>query len=356
MSAGASGDGRAEPIVVCVQHPASPDLSRLNVPAARTLDLRSHPFREGVALRRARQAPPVPAALLEKAPVPDAAIRRTWAEVEALVTLDLPIEWLEAMPRLRFVQAYSAGLEQFPLEALAARGIRIASASGAGAPAIAEFVFGRLIEVFRNLREIESMQRAGAFHRPGGRTLAGHTIGIVGLGAIGSAVARLARAFDLRILATRRSAQPGDESPLVDALYPSSELDVLLAESDILVLCAPASPETADLIDGAALGRMKEGAVLCNVARGSLVDEPALAEALGAGHLGAAILDVTREEPLPADSPLWTAPRLHLSPHCSIPPDAYDARLLDLFAENLVRYAAGDALRNEVAVAADGRA
>jgi phosphoglycerate dehydrogenase-like enzyme len=122
----------------------------------------------------------------------------------------------------------------------------------------------------------------------------------------------------------------------------------LLAESDVVVLCAPATAETKDLIDRAALARMKPGAVLCNVARGALVDEDALIRALGSGHLAAAILDVTRREPLPKDDPLWAAPNLYLSPHSSIPPDAYDERLLALFARNLRAYANGSPLENLV--------
>ena len=98
--------------------------------------------------------------------------------------MDLPLERLDEMPRLAWVQSYSAGLEQFSLGTLAERGIALTNAAGAGAPAIAEFVFGRLVEVFRNLRGIEAMQRARDFHRPGGRTLSGRTLGIVGLGAI----------------------------------------------------------------------------------------------------------------------------------------------------------------------------
>ena len=339
------------PLVACIHHPADPDLALVRALAAdaqRPLDLRVIPFKESVKLRRARQTPPVPEALLAKAPVPDAATRETWREVEALCTLDLPVEWLDAMPELRFVQAYSAGLEQMPVEALAARGIRLANAAGAGAPAIAEFVFGRLVEVFRNVRGIEAMQRERSFHRPGGRTLAGRTLGIVGLGAIGSAVARLARAFDMRTIATRRSARTGDTSALVDALHGPEGLPRLLAESDVVVLCAPATSETHELIDGSALAAMKEGAVLCNVARGALVDERALVQALESGRLGAAILDVTREEPLPAEDPLWSAPNVYLSPHSSIPPDAYDARLLALFARNLRAWSAGERLENEI--------
>lgn len=338
-------------VVACIHHPTEPDLELVREVAGETvrpLDLRALPLRESVKLRKARSTPPVPEELLATAPEPDAATLDAWSAVEVVCSLDLPTSWIDAMPKLRLVQAYSAGLEQFPLEVLAERGIRLVNAAGAGAPAIAEFVFGRLIEVFRNLRSIEAMQRERAFHRPGGRTLAGKTLGIVGLGAIGSAVAKLGRAFDMKTVATRRSAKPGEPSELVDVLHGPEGLGDLLATSDVVVLCAPATSETADLIDADAFASMKEGAVLCNVARGALVDEVALVGALESGRLAAAILDVTRREPLPQDDPLWDAPNLHLSPHSSIPPDAYDARLLALFARNLRAYAVGEALENEV--------
>lgn len=337
--------------VVCVHHPADADLDDLRRrigPAAEALDLRRLPFKESVKLRRARQAPPVPAELLADAEPLEAALLEAWQEAEAILTLDLPRELLDDLPKLRWVQAYSAGLEHLPLDALAERGVVVTNAAGVGAPAIAEFAFGRLVEVFRNLRGIEAMQREGRFHRPGGRTLAGRTLGIVGLGAIGTAVARLARAFEMETIATRRSARPGDTSPEVDALFGPEGLDTLLARADVVVLCAPATPETEGLLDAAAIARMKPGAVLCNVARGALVDEAALVEALEQERLGAAILDVTRQEPLPPGDPLWSAPNVYLSPHCSIPPDAYDARLLALFAENLRRFVAGEPLRNRV--------
>ncbi len=286
--------------------------------------------------------------LLALAPTPNDALQAAWREAEALLTMDLPLERLDEMPRLAWVQSYSAGLEQFSLGTLAERGIALTNAAGAGAPAIAEFVFGRLVEVFRNLRGIEAMQRARDFHRPGGRTLSGRTLGIVGLGAIGGEVARLGRAFGMRTLANKRSAQLGDVSPLVDRLLGPDGLSEILSESDVVVLCAPATAETTNLIDAEALSRMKQGAVLVNVARGGLVDEGALLRALQCEHLSAAILDVTRTEPLPKSDPLWDAPNLYLSPHSSIPPDAYDARLLDLFAENVRRYVLGEALVNQI--------
>ncbi len=343
------------PVVVCLHHPPKVDLDAIRAtlaPQGRSVDLRLLPFKESVKLRRARQHPPVPAELLVSAPEPSEELVRGWRAAEVIVTMDLPVERLDDMPKLRWVQAYSAGLEHFPLAALAARGIRVTNAAGVGAPAIAEFVFGRLIEVFRNLRGLEAMQAERAFHRPGGRSLAGRTLGIVGLGAIGGEVARLGRAFGMKTIATRRSARAGDRSDRVDTLYGPEGLDALLRDSDVIVLCAPATPETEDLIDAGALSKLKPSAVLVNVARGALVDESALVEALVEERLGAAVLDVTRREPLPADDPLWSAPNVYLSPHSSIPPDAYDERFISVFAQNLRRYLAGEALANEIDLSA----
>ncbi len=159
----------------------------------------------------------------------------------------------------------------------------------------------------------------------------------------------------MNTIATRRTARPWDVSSEVDALHGTEGLPTLLEVSDAIVLCAPATPETENLIDATALSRLKRGAVLCNVARGNLVDERALREALEDGRVGAAILDVTRREPLPADDPLWEAPNLYLSPHSSIPPDAYDTRLLGLFAANLRRHVLGEPLENVVDCAALAR-
>jgi phosphoglycerate dehydrogenase-like enzyme len=124
----------------------------------------------------------------------------------------------------------------------------------------------------------------------------------------------------------------------------------VLARSDAVVVCAPATSDTDDLIDREALATMREGAILCNVARGSLVDEDAVVDALRSGHLKAAILDVTREEPLPADSPLWTTPGVYLSPHSSASLERYADLLFDLFADNLARFLDGRPLRNVVDV------
>lgn len=344
---------QGEALVVGIHHPASVDVdacvARLSG-AARPVELTALPFKEKLRVRMARAAGPLPEALKTAAPEPSAEIRALWKRCEVLLALDLPEERLPAMPRLRFVQAYSSGVEHLHPERLAAQGIQLASAAGVGAVPIAEFALGRLLEVWKNTRHIEAMQRERQFTRPASRVLAGATLGIVGLGAIGTALAQRARAFGMRVVATRRHPERGGHA--VDELFAPDELPKLLEQSDAIVLCAPETADTRNLIDAQALGRLRPGAVLCNVARGGLVDEEALRAALEAGQLGAAILDVTRQEPLPADDPLFLAPNLYLSPHCAAAPEAYDERVLDLFVRNLHRYAAGEALENRVDAAA----
>ena len=339
------------PLVVCVNHPPVFDEAGLRLALAqspRAVQVHVVPFKESLEIRRARSAGSPDAERLAGAPQPDDPARALLAEAEALLVLDLPPAILEACTRLRFVQAFSSGIEHLPAAALQARGVALSTAAGAGAAPIAEFALARILEVWKHLRELGSMQRERRFQRPGGRVLAGCTLGVVGLGAIGSALAVRARALGMRVVATRAHPERGAEPGLVDEVLGPRELPQLLGEADVVALCVPHTRETADLLDAAALAAMKPGAVLCNVARGSLVDEAALLESLEAGQLSAAILDVTREEPLPAESPLWDAPNLYLSPHSALSPEAYVGSVLELFARNLCRYAAGERPANLV--------
>jgi phosphoglycerate dehydrogenase-like enzyme len=341
----------SDPLVVCVNHPDEFDRERFRARVdglARPVELLVAPYREGLKLRMARRKPPVPAELLAAAPPLTDELRAAWARCEVLLGLDVPPELPALAPRLRWVQAFSAGLEHLDVAGLVGRGIALTSAAGVGAAPIAEFALGRLLEVWKETRAIEQMQRERRFTRPPGRMLAGCTLGVVGLGAIGSAIAARAKALGMRVIATRRRWQPGQSSPLADELHGPDGLEHLLEVSDAVVLCAPDSPRTRDLIDAKALARMKPGAVLVNVARGTLVDEAALLAALREGRLRAAILDVTRVEPLPPGDPLWDAPNLYLSPHCSVSPDAYVERMLDFLAENVARWLHGEPLANLV--------
>jgi phosphoglycerate dehydrogenase-like enzyme len=152
----------------------------------------------------------------------------------------------------------------------------------------------------------------------------------------------------MRVVANRRRAAPGDTDPDVDELFTADDLDRMIAECDAVVLAAAATPDTIGLFDRDRLGVMKEGAVFCNMARGSLVDEDALLDALRSGHLSAAILDTTAVEPTPPDHPLWTAPHCYLSPHISAGGVDYAGALLELVERNLRHLVDGEPLENVV--------
>lgn len=278
---------------------------------------------------------------------PSAAELAVWARAGAAMALDVPKGIGELAPGLGWVQAIGAGIDHLTHSGLP-DGCVITNAAGVAAAPIAEFAIGRLLAVWKRFGEIDEAQRAHEWKAKFGRSVEGLTLGIIGLGAIGTAVAVRARAFEMHTIGTRRSYQEGHEHPAVDELRGTGDLHEVLARCDGVVVSAPGTQETENLFDAAAFAAMKPGAVFCNVGRGSLVDEPALIAALTSGHLGAAILDVTRQEPLPADDPLWDAPNIFISPHCSTAQDRYNEKLLALFADNLGRYLRGEELRNVV--------
>jgi phosphoglycerate dehydrogenase-like enzyme len=339
-------------LVVGILWPAAFDtdglLAGIGSEAAERVEVVCAHYEEDHELRTLRATERDRGVIRSRSPEITPALKDVLGRSEAIMALDVPVDLVELAPNLRWIQAIGAGTNQFDHEGLRHAGIRLTSAAGVGAPPIAEFVIGRLLEVWKHARELEQYQREHRWVFTQGRLLAGCTLGIVGLGAIGSEIARRARGLDMRVIATRRSYQPGMTHPHADELFGPDDLDTLLERSDALVLCAPATDETADLIGAAQLARMKPGAVLCNVARGTLVDEDALVDALRSGHIGAAILDVMRREPLPPDDPLWDAPNTYLSPHSSTSREGYDDRLRDLLGRNLVRFLADEPLVNVV--------
>ena len=209
-----------------------------------------------------------------------------------------------------------------------------------------------ILALSRRLPEARDNQRAGHWRGMIGDLarredqLTGKTLLVVGLGRIGSRLARLAKAFDMRVLATRRDPAAGAAG--ADAVYGNDRLHALLGEADIVALACPLTPETEKLIDAAALAAMKPSAHLINVARGRVVDEPALIQALQEGRLAAAALDVTAEEPLPAASPLWSLPNVLLTPHTAGETRAYEDGVIDLLLANLERLRSGASLVNEL--------
>jgi phosphoglycerate dehydrogenase-like enzyme len=286
-----------------------------------------------------------------------------WGQVEVLYTLSA-IPDRSRVPRLRWVQLHSAGVNHLLDTWLWRSDLPMTTTSGIHAPTIAEYVVMVMLAFAHRLpRMLRYQARAewpkGRWEKFVPRELRGATLGIVGYGHIGREIGRLARAFGMRILAVRRSASanplayqlpelasaPGAEP---DKLVTPDHMLDLLAESDYVVLTAPYTSATHHLIDETALRAMQPGAVLVNVARGPLVDEAALVRALREGWIAGAALDVFEQEPLPPDSPLWAMENVIISPHVAGFTPHYDRRAADLFAENLRRYLAGQPLLNQV--------
>jgi phosphoglycerate dehydrogenase-like enzyme len=270
------------------------------------------------------------------------------AAVDIAVALDLPPEVASHAPNLRWVQSYGAGTAHLLAAGLVEAGIVLTSGAGVNATGIAEFAVARVLQHWKAFRTFDDFQSRRHWDHSPTRELAASTVGLIGLGAINGAVATRLQAFDVRVLATRRSAAPGDTAPAVDELYPAADLHAMLRQCDAVVAAVPGTVETEQLMDAAAFAAMKPGAFFVNVGRGSLVDEAALLDVLRSGHLSGAALDVTVNEPMPADDPLWDAPNVYLSPHSATAGGSLWPNLLKLFCENLRRYLAGEELLNEV--------
>ena len=222
----------------------------------------------------------------------------------------------------------------------------VTSASGLFADQVAEQTLALLLGLLRGLPTFFRAQQKREFIRRPTRDLHRTTVGIVGLGGNGTRIAEVLRPFKTRLIATDMFA---DEKPtFVDELWPADKLDRLLAESDVVILCAPLNEQTQGMIAARELAQMKRGAILINVARGPIVVEADLVAALESGHLGGAGLDVTEIEPLPADSKLWELPRVIITPHVGAQAARRADDTTDLVCENLRRYFAGRPLVNLV--------
>jgi phosphoglycerate dehydrogenase-like enzyme len=276
------------------------------------------------------------------------------AQADVLVVSGLWRNELVALaPRLRFIQSIGAGTDQFDREVLRGRGIRLASAAGVNARAVSEHAMSLILALARRLPEARDNQARrhwrGMIGDLGQREdeLQGKTLVIVGLGKIGGRLAQLAKAFDMRVIGVRRD--PAGGRGAADEVHALSALPGLLPAADFVALTCPLTPETTNLIDATALAAMRPSAYLVNCARGRVVDEPALVTALREGRIAGAGIDVTWEEPLPAESPLWDAPNAFITPHTAGETRRYEDNVLDILMENLTRQWRGEAaLQNQV--------
>lgn len=253
-------------------------------------------------------------------------------------------------PKLAWLHVFNAGVDHPIYTEMLGRGVRLTTSSGTAAVPIAQTAITALLMLARNFPRWLDAQREHRWDpmRPPDvpRDIAGQTMVILGIGHIGREIARLARALGLNVIGVRRSPrQAGDP---VDEMYAPQRLPEVLPRADWLVIAAPLTPETHGLIDAERLGLLPAHARLINVARGEIVDESALIDALRSGRLAGAYLDVFQEEPLPASSPLWELPNVLVTPHNAGAALGNDERIYEMFLENFARWQRGEALLNEV--------
>jgi glyoxylate reductase len=296
----------------------------------------------GTALDRLRAEHEVDVWPDREPPPRDELVRRA-ADAEGLLSLltdQLDADTIRQLPELRVIANYAVGYNNIDLATAAARGIKVGNTPDVLTDATADVTFALLLAAARRLPEAFTAARSGEWlgWEPAaflGAEVYGQTLGIIGFGRIGQAVARRASGFDMRVVH-------------VSSDDPPQALHELLEQSDFVSIHTPLSPATRHLIDADALSRMKPTAVLINTARGDIVDQPALIDALHEGQLGGAALDVTDPEPPAPDDPLLEAPRLVLTPHIGSATAAARARMADLAVDNLLAGLAGEPLPHEV--------
>lgn len=276
-------------------------------------------------------------------------------EAEILCAFTMPTNWPELAPHLRWLQYPGAGVDGLRPSGLLDQQSRvlITTASGIHATTISEYVFGSML-MFNwkwphmvRLQDGHVWANSSGWYNLGGRELAGTTLGVVGLGHIGRRIAQVGRAFGMRVVGMRRAfAQEHENDPDLAQSYPPVRLQEMLGQCDYVVISVPLTPETEHLIGESELRAMKSHAYLVNIARGHVIDEQALVQALREGWIGGAGLDVVETEPLPSNSPLYGMANVILTPHVAGISIHYEQRLALLFAENLRRYRAGETLFN----------
>lgn len=248
---------------------------------------------------------------------------------------------LAACPNLKLICILATGYNVVDCAAAAKRGIPVCNVPGYGTASVAQFTFGLLLELCHQIGVHNASVHNGewtacpdfCYWKTPQMELAGKTLGIIGYGSIGRAVGKIAEAFGMKVLAYSRTKRPN--TSYVD-------LDTLLAESDVITLHCPLFPETKHIIDEAAIAKMKDGAILLNTARGPLIDEAAVADALRSGKLKGAAMDVVDSEPIPADSPLLQAPNCIITPHIAWAPIEARQRILDITADSIKGFLSGN--------------
>lgn len=255
--------------------------------------------------------------------------------------------------KLKYIQSIGAGYDQFPLDELRKRGIRLANASGVNQNAVAEHAMSMMLAFNRHIHTGRDNQNSHTWRGMLGDLtkredeLLGKTLLIVGMGAIGSRLARFAKAFDMNVVATKRD--PSTAVGPADEVVTPDQLNKKIPDADFVALTCPLTPETTNIVDAGVLSAMKPTAYLINVARGQCVDEPALINALKSGEIAGAGIDHFWDEPLLADSVFWDLENVIITPHTGGETRLYEERVIDILNDNLARLWNGDSeLRNQI--------
>lgn len=265
-------------------------------------------------------------------------------DAEIIIGWSLRPQQLASARNLRWIHSPAAAVHQLLFPELVDSDVMLTNGRDVNGPVVAEHVMALILALAKNLPQAMRFQTRHFWaqedmwnHSPHPREIAGATLGLIGVGSIGSKVAKHADAMGMRVVAVRENPnKPKPEG--VESVFPSSELDSLISQSDYIALTVPVTPETRTLMNTARFARMKPDACLINVGRGPLVDEAALLTALRERKIGGAALDVFEHEPLPADSPLWALENLLITPHTAGLTEKLWDRQYELIAENLRRY------------------
>jgi len=254
----------------------------------------------------------------------------------------------ELAPNLKWIQSPSAGIGQGAKRTgLTETDITLTTSSGMHATPLAEFCIMSMLIFIKDHFHMAREKQRHHWQRLSTTELRTKTLAIVGLGRVGREVARLGQCLGMRVLGTKRNTDGVDPATVnVETLYPWTDLHPMLGQSDFVVLIVPHTEETHGLIGEAELAAMKKGSVLINIARGPIVDEPSLIRALQSGHLGGLASDVFWKEPLPPDSPFWDMPNVIISPHSASTADTENAKLTDIFVDNIHNYIEEKPMRN----------
>lgn len=262
-------------------------------------------------------------------------------DAETVLTMRDVSDDLGADPNVQWIQVGASGVDYWDLDPVREKGVALTNASGVAANPISEQVLGYMLTFERRIhRGIRQQERDGFWQRYSAGELSGKTVGIIGVGAIGSRVAELATCFDMRVVGTKRTPETAPDT--VEEIHPPGGLDRVLSQADYVVVSCPLVEATRGLIGSAELRTMSDDAVLVNVARGEIVDQSALVEAVQQRRIRGAALDVFESEPLPSDSLLWDLPDVIVTPHMAASTPRYGERICSLYTDNYERYRNGD--------------